>query len=418
MADSDKIRTILVHLKSITEQYEKHVRKKGEKFNIFSIIGREHYEVQIHSAIIAELLNPNGLHGQGDVFLKYFLNSEKLVGEYNEILKCERIQVSKELSIPNNTGRIDILIQANGTSIAIENKIYAPDLENQLERYYEHTKYPVIYLTLDGSKPEEYTLGDLPVDKVICLSYADDIVSWLETCIKEVPLFPQIREILYQYQTLVKSLTGQPIDQEYVMETANIFFEDKNYKIIPTLEKSILEFKVQLQLKFWEDLNNKLEKEKYNTNYINAKSETKSIEDIKKIIESFYAPNTRKSEDYGIMINPCSDMQSNYAVRVGLGYSGLVYWGIVPSKFEDDNIRDNVTQILKKSQHDVRKDEGWYGYIYPTYNNYYYDFTFEEKSLKFIHKMTSEADKVVGELATKIEDAIKEFQKDELDQKV
>lgn len=409
------INSILTQLKNLNEQYEKHVRKKGEEFNVFSIIGREHYEVQIHSAIIAELLNPDGLHGQGNVFLKHFLNLKKLVGEFSEILKCERIQVSKEFSILNNTGRIDILIQANNTSIAIENKINAPDHEKQLERYYGYTKYPVIYLTLDGSKPVEYTLGDLPADKVMCLSYADDIVEWLDSCIKEVPRLPQIRETLYQYQILVKSLTGQSIDREYDMKKADIFFEGENYKIIPTLEKSILEFKVQLQMKFWEALINQM-KEKHYTSYTDANN--KSIE---KFIRSYYDSKSQRT-DYGIIVHPCSEQQPEYVVKVEISYFGYVYWGF--AQFENneqnlsriDNIQEAVKNILKEYQHDSREvgeSDGWYGYIYPTYNNLKYDFSFcDEKSLVFIQMMTNEIDRkeFIDDLANNIKDAINKFQ--------
>ena len=411
-----RINLILTQLKNLNDQHEKHVRKKGEKFNVFSIIGREHYEVQIHSAIITELLNPDGLHGQGDVFLKLFLNLDKLKDKYNEISNCEDFKVSKEFSIPDKTGRIDLLIQTNDTRIAIENKIYAADQEIQLERYYEYTKYPVVYLTLYGSEPEGYTLGSLQVDKVICLSYEKDIVDWLDACIKEVPLLPQIREILYQYQTLVKSLTGQPIDREYVIETAKIFFEGKNCKLIPTLEESILEFKVQLQWKFWRDLNNKMQK--LFTSEIDTIDNTKSIENLVDTIRRFYTPNARKKRYYGIIFIPYSKTTSEYAVKVEID-SGSVYWGIT---YPDENnciydIREKVGNILNKRQHDnrgVQQDGGWYGYIYPTYENYKYDFSFnDEESLEFIHMMTNEEDRkeIIGKLANNIEDAMKELQK-------
>ena len=47
-------------------------RLRGEQFNIFHACGVNHYETK-HSAIIAEFLNPEGSHGQGDIYLKEFL---------------------------------------------------------------------------------------------------------------------------------------------------------------------------------------------------------------------------------------------------------------------------------------------------------------------------------------------------------
>ena len=54
------------------QQEEK--RKRGENFNIFKTLGMQTSEVRLHSAFLAELLNPNGSHGLKDKFLKAFLN--------------------------------------------------------------------------------------------------------------------------------------------------------------------------------------------------------------------------------------------------------------------------------------------------------------------------------------------------------
>ena len=417
--DSNKscIDSILMQLKKLNKQHEIHVLKKGEKFNVFSIIGREHHEVEIHSAIIAELLNPEGLHGQGDVFLKSFLKSEKIVGKYKEISNREHFddfEVSKEFSIFNNNGRIDILIQTYDTCIAIENKIYAPDQNEQLKRYNDFSKSPVIYLTLDGGEPGESTRGNLSIDEVICLSYEKDIVGWLDICIEEVRRLPQIRVILIQYQKLVKSLTGQSIDREYDMKAADIFFEGDNYKIIPMLETSIREFKIQLQRNFWIDLQNKI-KEKGFTSKIYAKDGTKSIEELNHIIRDVYTHNTSRNRYYGITIFPCSKQQSEYAVQVEFGYYDTIYWGLVNrnSKIMSKFLQENVNEILEECQHDPRgvekeEEKGWYGYIYPTYDNLIYDFSFKEESLKFIYMMASEEmrEKVVDKLSEDIETAI------------
>ena len=345
-----RIDSILKQLKRLNEQYEYHVLKKGVKFNVFSIIGRQHYEVQTHSAFIAELLNPKGLHGQGSMFLESFLKLEKIRSEYGGLSNYEDFKVYKEFHIKsvesNNTGIIDILLRSksNDKYIAIENKIYASDQPEQLYRYYKHTESPVIYLTLDGSEPGEYTLGDLTVDNVICLSYADDIVAWLNTCIKEVPLLPQIREILHQYQTLVKTLTGQPVDWRYTMEIANIFFEGDNCKIIPTLENSILEFKVQLQLKFWEELENKMIDKKFQIcdNIIFKGYNEYERQQSEYIIRSIYQSRKSTNKWYGITFyKSCSEQQlTRCAVRVEIDNNDhghdFILWGIVLLQFEDN----------------------------------------------------------------------------------
>lgn len=50
-------------------------RKRGDFFNVFSILGMERKEVETHSAFLAELLNPNGNHGLGNKFLTTFIDT-------------------------------------------------------------------------------------------------------------------------------------------------------------------------------------------------------------------------------------------------------------------------------------------------------------------------------------------------------
>ena len=57
-------------------------------------------------------------------------------------------------------GRIDIVIKLKETVIVIENKIYAPDQDNQLIRY--KNEYPfskLYYLTLDGHFPHDKSIN-------------------------------------------------------------------------------------------------------------------------------------------------------------------------------------------------------------------------------------------------------------------
>ena len=49
--------------------------KRGECFNIFQILGVATSEVRLHSAFLAELLNPCASHGMGAKFLSSFLDT-------------------------------------------------------------------------------------------------------------------------------------------------------------------------------------------------------------------------------------------------------------------------------------------------------------------------------------------------------
>ena len=65
-------------LLQFTETHLRHAEQlaqvTGEHFNIFKILGIARREVQTHSPILGELLNPNGCHGQKDLFLQLFFD--------------------------------------------------------------------------------------------------------------------------------------------------------------------------------------------------------------------------------------------------------------------------------------------------------------------------------------------------------
>jgi len=63
------ITNLLNEAQTLTNAYDIVDKAKGERFNLFSILGMESDEVSTHSRFLAELLNKNGSHGQKDIFL-------------------------------------------------------------------------------------------------------------------------------------------------------------------------------------------------------------------------------------------------------------------------------------------------------------------------------------------------------------
>jgi len=186
----------------------------GELFNIFSILRMESSEVGTHSRLLAELLNPNGCHNLGDIFLKLFVEQLHI-----EPFDTKSANARAEVYIGRKTnesgGRLDILITDSASrKIVIENKIYAGDQENQLLRYWNYDKKAhLFYLTLHGDEPSETSTGGpivgLPEKSYTCLSYDRDILSWLPKCRNEAAQLPILRETLTQYINLLKTLTDQ-----------------------------------------------------------------------------------------------------------------------------------------------------------------------------------------------------------------
>ena len=144
-----------------TKRREESIREQGDLFNIFNIVGLRTEEVRLHSAFIAELLNPQGSHGASSLFLQAFLEQIGLNRGYLDYKKCSTNIVERIIGPVTKTegGRIDIIIEDGKHAIIIENKIYATDQPNQLLRYHNYGKkmfpngFCLLYLTLDGHEP-------------------------------------------------------------------------------------------------------------------------------------------------------------------------------------------------------------------------------------------------------------------------
>ena len=268
--NTNKISNILPQIQLLKDKYDELAAVTGEHFNVFSILRIKRKEVITHTPMLAELLNPHGSHHQGAAFLKLFL--ERCI-EAQEYTNPETFRVRSEER--TDQGQFDILLEKEKEAcIVIENKIDAEDQVSQLNRYYQDARkrFPdnqikLIYLTLDGSAPDEKSLKavngqgrDVSVDDVIRISYREDIIHWLEECMKlqEIQRISSIREIVFQYRDLLKQLTGQSINRRYSMELKDILAKDKNYELIPELEEMILAFKVHVQFKFWGDMKTQL----------------------------------------------------------------------------------------------------------------------------------------------------------------
>lgn len=151
----------------------------------------ENNENKTHSAFISELLNPNGSHLKGNIFLKLFLQviNDDSIDLATSKVKTEH-DIGPRIDKEEEGGRIDIYIwDKNNKSISIENKIYAGDQEKQLKRYYNYNfgNNKIVYLNLTGDSPSMESKGNLKQGRDFkIISYKKEIIEWLDLCIKEV----------------------------------------------------------------------------------------------------------------------------------------------------------------------------------------------------------------------------------------
>lgn len=266
----NNIKNLLQQVSIIQKKYDDLAEYSGEHYNVFDILGVRSDELS-HSAILTNLLDARGKHGQKDVFLKLFIEQinpfleKSRYSEHINSFVTEKATAKKEIHIGGvkcetaEGGRVDIVVSSGYKHLVIENKIYAGDQDQQLLRYDNHYKNdPIIYLTLNGGKPSEFSRGTLVLGTdIICISYKVEITNWLEKCIKEMVNKPIIRETLNQYLFLIKSLTNQSNNNKMSEEITNIILKDES-NFQSALE--IIKNQDKIKIKIIENILPKLEK--------------------------------------------------------------------------------------------------------------------------------------------------------------
>lgn len=213
-------------------------------FNLFTILRSASDEVRLHSRFLAFLLDPRSNHGAGTAFLEIFLDVLNI-----QDFDCHGARVDVEYR------HIDIVIRnARHQALLLENKIYAGDQDEQLVRYVStltqegYTVLPPLYLTLDGSDADARSCGAIAYQRV---SYAQDILGWLERCLPRVNQDAAVRESLLQYMDVAKRLTGQNQGGPYLETLKQLLLKDKNLILVKDLQSAYAETLKDLQLELW-----------------------------------------------------------------------------------------------------------------------------------------------------------------------
>lgn len=255
------------------KQEQEDCRKRGEYFNVFSILNLEANETRTHSAFIAELLNPKGSHGVGDAFLKAFLFILKL-SDFDFDTASAEVQVEYHIGFKNEDattgGRIDILITSKNKVILIENKIYAGDQENQLIRYFNFAKekyadnFRLLYLTLNGHDASEYSNKKedkqlKPNQDYFLVGYNHEMLLWLERCIELAACHPLVRETIRQYKSLIEQLTGKNMNENNNKELIALLTNAGNIEATLSILENQMEITKIVKQRFLDELKNWVE---------------------------------------------------------------------------------------------------------------------------------------------------------------
>ena len=115
-----------------------------------------------------------------------------------------------------------------------------------INKNYSNDELEIIYLTLNRSEPDKESTEGLTKEikeKIITISYKENILEWLNDCIKEVAEVPIIRETLIQYRSLLKKITGNDVlladNPELASSLKNrlAYFDSMNYLQVELLKR-------------------------------------------------------------------------------------------------------------------------------------------------------------------------------------
>ena len=294
----EKIDNFIKLFKNFKQEQQKQKRRGLNDFNLFTTLLKQDNEVRLHSRFLKVLLDPNGEHCQGELFLELFLKECKLTNSLD----------IKNTSVFAEYEGIDLYLTDDNTHIIIENKILARDQQGQIKKYIEKIKEEnkdkdltgnliVLYLSLDREKPSDCSLYDSQTEKQngFCaedgyltavnngvkteekykfqsIHYNDQIKKWLAESLRQVANLTNLSLAILQYQEVIDRLYNT-YKEKIVSLREYLDTKENRLETIQTMQEIVKEYpafrreEIKLFLKsLVEKLTEKIEKEPTNEN--------------------------------------------------------------------------------------------------------------------------------------------------------
>ena len=342
--------------KLLQQAYEKskdYLYEDSLRFNLLSIIEKDRDEAHVHSKVIYNLLSQDWGKKDKETFLTLFL---KEIGIEDENIYDKNWEVTREKAFDLDTikGRLDFEIKSKYCIYIIEMKIDAGDQPEQLIRYQEfakeqHKKYKIFYLTLDGHNASKKSIGEeenLEENQKVeytNISFKEEILNWLENCLKLVEGKENKLACINQYIASINKILGE-----------------KETKIKDNILKSVKDIKTAITI--YEKLNDKLQVTLENfMSLLKEKLRTRLPNEIiyyKKYVKNYYNYTLDKNpQDYPgiyIVLHENKSKNSNYyrfVLKLELSPELTACFGFIKN---DDDIKETVpfvyfSQVKKNS---------------------------------------------------------------------
>ncbi len=297
MDDYKSLNELFGYVKTILE-LKKKVSPKSNNFTVFSALRNETDEEKTHTTFLYEILRPDGLHGMKDDFLKDFFKTVLKIKELPQ-----NVHVIQECFIDSYDdiyGRPDICIETDSARYPIEIKIYADDQDKQIERYYKFAKNKsemsqVYYLTLNGRSPSEKSLGKIRENQVICISFAKNILTWLNNCadMANRKHAYDVATVINQYRALINKLTDGQQDDAYMDAINKLVNSSKdNYECATAFEKAAKNARIGKLRDLFTYIGKTLKKICDSQKYDVSINDPEELEELQRKISDYYSKKT------------------------------------------------------------------------------------------------------------------------------
>lgn len=180
------LKDVAFNIRTLKEAKKRFADQLAPEFSIFDYFCSDEMAL---SKCLASLLDPQGTHGQGSIFIQSFF--EKLCPNVTWIKEFEHCNVVTEKQA-NGQRRIDIHLTFNEGLIGIENKPWAADQHLQLLDYANHLQESSsgknwLLLYLSNRPPSEDSLPptkreQLEGDKNFIQCNYHELIEWLDAC--------------------------------------------------------------------------------------------------------------------------------------------------------------------------------------------------------------------------------------------
>lgn len=246
-------------------------RNRAPRHNLIRLLGFERSEVGLHSPFLGDLLDPDGSHGQGALFLRAFLTIlERKLKETGHSLAGKDfhstipdVPESGDWNVVCEREKIDIRIYSPkaGLLVFIENKIGALEQEMQIPRYKhllnrQRDVYP--YRLVVGLSPRGYTFRTGDPD--ILITYEKDICEWLTEAEQQIASSAmRLRGNICQYRDVIESFNGAADMPN--QELIDLIIKPENICCAWDIADVIPEVNNRLRCGFWRAVAERLNKE-------------------------------------------------------------------------------------------------------------------------------------------------------------